>query len=198
MSEEVVQLGAETRFQGLMRLEGGREEGIWAPSWNLWEVLFQSAALNQLPWAEDAGCHWGPRQISFIILTPSSSVQQNFQVTSFQKVTEGSLMQTINPLRVSSLGGHDLRQWVTSDKNHKPHLWGAGQEAVQEDEKPAGGSTWCQNGRLAIPTNWTTKITPPARARFQPCCPRRQSSVKTIYKSWSSRRALKTLLCQST
>ena len=107
-------------------------------------------------------------------------------------------MQTINPLRVSPLGDHDLRQWVTGDKNHKLHLWGAGQEAVEEDEKPAGGSTWCHNGRLAKPTNRTTKNAPPLRARFQPCCPRRQSSVKTIYKSWCSRRALKTLLCQST
>lgn len=50
-------------------------------------------------------------------------------MTSFQKVTEGSLMQTINPLRVTPLGDHDLRQWVTGDKNHKPHLWGAGQAA---------------------------------------------------------------------
>lgn len=62
-------------------------------------------------------------------------------------------MQTINPLRVTPLGDHDLRQWVTGDKNHKPHLRGAGQEAVEEDEKPAGGSTWCHNGRLAKPTN---------------------------------------------
>ena len=119
-------------------------------------------------------------------------------MTSLQKVTEGSLMQIINPLRVSFLGDHHLRQWVTGDKNHKPHLWGAGHEAVEEDEKPAGGSTWCHNGRLAKPTNRTTKNAPPSRARFQPCWPRRQSSVKTTYKSWCSRRALKTLLCQST
>ena len=49
---------------------------------------------------------------------------------------------------------------MTGDKKHKPHLWGAGHEAVEEDEKPAGGSAWCHNGRLAKPTNRTTKNAP--------------------------------------
>ena len=61
MSEEVVQLGAEPLFQGLMRSESGREEGIWAPSWSLWEAPFHSAALNQLPMGRGCWVPLGPK-----------------------------------------------------------------------------------------------------------------------------------------
>lgn len=96
----------------------------------------------------------------------------NSQVTSFQKVTEGSLTQTINPLRVSSLRGRDLRQCVTDDKNHKPNLWGAGWEAGEEDKKPAGSRTW----HMAVaqqnqPTDGPKTHPDPSKAGLQFCSP---------------------------
>lgn len=63
--------------------------------------------------------------------------QRQFHVTSFRKVTEGSLMHS-TLLRVPSLGDHDLRQWATDDKNHEPNLWGAGRGAGEDDEEEAG------------------------------------------------------------
>lgn len=187
MSEEVVQLGAEPLFQGLMRLESGWEEGIWAPSWSLWEAPFHSAALNQLPMGRGCWVPLGPK--ANFLYNPNSKLLNLTELPSdFIPESDRRLTDANNQ---SSESRTLRRSWsqAVGDWWQKPQATLVGCRA---------SSIWCHNGRLAKPTNWTTKSAPPSRARFQPCCPWRQSSVKTIYKSWCSRRALKTLLCQNT
>ena len=113
-----------------LTLERSPEEGIRTPLW-----VPQEAALRPPP----AGC------VTAAIGGGGGDgtqgrPRQSYEIppTSFQKATEGSLRQT-TLLRVSPLRDGDLWQWVTDDKNHKADLWGAEEEAGEEDTgHPAG------------------------------------------------------------